>query len=44
MSSLKQSLNPKAIFLILGILLIALNLRLPFTGIAPVLPWIQKEL
>lgn len=43
MSSLKQSLNPKAIFLILGILLIALNLRLPFTGIAPVLPWIQKE-
>ena len=33
----------QAILLCIGILLIALNLRLPFTGIAPVLSWIKSE-
>lgn len=32
-----------AILLVVGILLIAINLRVPFTGIAPVLPFIQSD-
>lgn len=30
--------------LIAAILLVAMNLRVPFTGVAPVLPWIQHDL
>ena len=40
---IKNKKNWAAVALVAGILLIAVNLRLPFTSVAPVASWIQSD-
>jgi len=44
MKTLTKNNNWATVSLIAAILLVAMNLRVPFTGVAPVLPWIQHDL
>ena len=43
MNTLTKNNRWATVSLIAAILLVAMNLRVPFTGVAPVLPWIQHD-